>query len=521
MKNLNKIRNLILKQDEELKSIILKYINKSGYNYTDNYNSYQLEKFIENCINSNELEEAKKYLESYKYNIGYDDKYYSFKGVLYLKENNLEQSLNCFLESLKIDEYNVDSLYNMGYLNILLGNLEEALYFYDRCLSITEDTNILNEIENIKKKIVYNLPDKNFTFLMLGSFNDYNLVDYTRNSGNIFIKVRYSDNINKENLYLDNTNIKNYEVNSNKVELIIEYILRNYDNIVLIYNDINIQDLIIKFKNKIKVIYYQNINYYTDLKYYTNRNVNLFLEKECCKNADLIVTNDINFYNYKKIIENRNNIYFIDKKLHKDATIDRILNEKYFDTNDKYFIRGLENYEEYNQSKYMMKIFDIGFKNGNIKELEQLCENLYKEYETREIYHIYISILLRNRKFEKIIDTMLKSKYCKKIYLAEILYLYHLKNFSLLEFIINISIHNFSLADVYCDDYIDYRLAILNFEASKYTASYEMYLKMIDSEYNLINSPISNRNIAYLMYMHQNDNYKEYYKNYKVLVGSI
>ena len=178
MKDLNKIRELVVKQDEELRNFIYEFLNIDNKNYKidKEINIYDLKSKIEECINNNKFEEAKKYLELYKESFGIE--YYSILGTVKLKQNKLEEALDLFLEGLRLDKYNVDILYNMGYLNLILGNLEEAIYFFDRCTELTEDKKLIEDIKSIKGIVKQKLPKKIYTFVIVGGFNEVDLMNH-------------------------------------------------------------------------------------------------------------------------------------------------------------------------------------------------------------------------------------------------------------------------------------------------------------------------------------------------------
>ena len=513
MKDLNKIRELVVKQDEELKNFIYEFLNINNRNdkADKEINIYDLKYSIEECINNNKFEEAKKYLELYKESFGIE--YYSILGTVKLKQNKLEEALDLFLEGLRLDKYNVDILYNMGYLNLILGNLEEAIYFFDRCTELTEDKKLIEDIKSIKGIVKQKLPKKIYTFVIVGGFNEVDLMNHILDKEEYFIKINKKNDLKSPKLYVDSNGIKNYDVKPDDIKLIIEYILRKHENTVLIFSDLYEFDNIKEFKSRAKLMYYKNVNYYTDKKYFFERSISLFLEKEVCNNVDFITTSNIDFYNYKKIVEKRHNIYFINKEIDENMCIKNILYNTYEYRNiEKYISKK----DEYEKSSYILSmILDDDIK------IEKLSFYLYDKYNTEDNYNIYISILLKNKKFDKIIKLCSKSIYCKEAYKVEMKFLYKEKKYDLLEFITNISIGNISLADINSDDELYYRLSILNFEGTKYTASYNIYKEIIKSDSDLLNSPLTNRNISYLKYINQEDDYKIYYKRYKELLKDL
>ena len=279
---------------------------------------------IENLININDLENAKLYLEKYRVLSNEDISYFSMKGIVAIRENNLSEAVDSFLNAFEIDNSNVDVLYNMGYLNVLLGNLQDALYFYDRCIALSDDNDLIQEVISIKNDIENTLNEKIYTFVMINIDKDDDIFNSIYNKKNSVIRLSEDKNIEKANIYIDN-NIKVYDVNPKEINVMIEYIIRNNDNVVLIFNSYNKYDNVMNFKDRVKTIYYSEANYYID---YMDRNYSLFVEKQACENVDFIITKDIKVYNYKKIIERRENVFFIDKKMNETFALDCVLNNK-------------------------------------------------------------------------------------------------------------------------------------------------------------------------------------------------
>ncbi len=462
---------------------------------------------IENLININDLENAKLYLEKYGVLSNEDISYFSMKGIVAIRENNLSEAVDSFLKAFEIDNSNVDVLYNMGYLNVLLGNLQDALYFYDRCIALSDDNDLIQEVVSIKNDIENILNEKLYTFVMINIDKDDLIFEHVRNKNNVLIRIDKNDNLLKHDArsYKEN-NINVYEINSSEIMVIVEYILRNYSNVILVYSDLYILSSLIPFKDRSKIVYYSNVNYYTE--HFLDRNINLFLEKECCLDSDFIVTNNIDVYNHKKIVENRKNIYLIDKCINETFTLDCILNSN-INWDIKNYIDSLQN--EYEKNNYLLGLYI-----RNDKQKFMIVKDLYEKYKNEELYNIYLSLLIKQKDYKNIKDVILNSIYCNDVFKAEVIYLYSIKEKDLLDFICNISIGNFSLADVSTNKDLDYRLGVLNFEACMYDSAYKEYLFILENnkKFRFKESPLVNRNISYLMYMNMDDNYNSYFRVY-------
>ena len=464
---------------------------------------------IENLININNLKTAKLYLEKYGVLSNEDISYFSMKGIIAVRENNLSEAVNSFLQAFEIDNSNIDVLYNMGYLNVLLGNLQDALYFYDRCMALSDDNDLIKEVISIKNDIENTLNEKLYTFVMINIDKDDDIFNSIYNRKNSIIRLSESEDIEKANIYMDN-NIKVYDVNTKEINVMIEYIIRNNSNVVLIFNDYNKYDNVIDFKDRAKTIYYSQTNYYIDS---INRNYSLFIEKQACEKVDFIITKDIKIYNYKKIIERRNNVFFIDKNINETFTLDCILNNR-VNYNIDNCLKNID--EESEKFSYL-----IGLYINDDKERFDLSEYIYNNFNTEESYNIYLSLIIKKKDYIKLKELVIKSYYCDEIYKAEVMYWFNKKERELLEFIANISIKNFVLADVNSEKFINYRLALLNFESTRYDTSYNLYLNIISGKNDFIESPLFNRNISYLMYINRNYEYRLYFKNYKKIIYQI
>ena len=68
------------------------------------------------------------------------------------------------------------------------------------------------------------------------------------------------------------------------------------------------------------------------------------------------------------------------------------------------------------------------------------------------------------------------------------------------------------------NDEINYKRALYYFELNQFDLSLNKYKDIQNSESKFINSPLVNRNIAYLLYANRNENYEKFYNFYKELM---
>jgi CDP-glycerol glycerophosphotransferase (TagB/SpsB family)/GT2 family glycosyltransferase len=81
---------------------------------------------IEDAINGGDIEAAKVLLDEYQDIVGVDAKACSIKSVILMVEQRFEEARQVILEGLKLEPDNSDLLYNMEYLNDLLGQAGQA-----------------------------------------------------------------------------------------------------------------------------------------------------------------------------------------------------------------------------------------------------------------------------------------------------------------------------------------------------------------------------------------------------------
>lgn len=140
----NIIKSSIMKADdfvselEELyKTIWKSYCDDNSIVYSGKDNSKEeINKFkiqvkgqIEKHINNGELENANILIKEYEAIIKNDLEIYSMKAVIEIMNNNLRLAEEILRDGLSIDSDNYDLLYNMSYVQEMLGNKELSSYF--------------------------------------------------------------------------------------------------------------------------------------------------------------------------------------------------------------------------------------------------------------------------------------------------------------------------------------------------------------------------------------------------------
>ena len=519
MVTLTKIRELVLSQEQELEKLIFEYFSQKSMVSNVDFNNIsfnienkkdEIKSSIELMVSQGNLADAKKLLNEYEELIGRDVSYYSISGVISLNENNTEKAFEDLLKGLELDNTNVDLLYNMGYLNLVKGNSEEALNYYNECIKYTNDADLIcevnNIIENLQKQVEYTLITLDLTKEEIMNFSGENKV----------IGLIENNSLKYENKYEDN-GITICEVNKDKSIDVIDYLVRSNENCIILFNNINRFETIKEFKYKAKIAYYQNKNYYTDKNDYLNNNMNIYLEKEVCNNCDLVFTSNINVYNTKKIIERRDNVYFLDKNIGEEFTIDYILknieqiDEEVLENKLKEYLKNLDD-------KYTKALYLIASESNNLQNSIEVAKIINDEYKTEEAYLLYINLLNQAKDYNSLVVEAIKNEHLDDAYKAEIIYLNAIQNIDLINFIISISTKNYKMADLTSDSYMHYKLALYNFELNKFEESFNQYIELQKTDSNLVNSPLVNRNIGYLLYASGDENYERFYELYRELM---
>ncbi|MCW6062210.1 glycosyltransferase [Clostridium sporogenes] len=89
---------------------------------------------IEELINSNALEEAKKIIKEYKELVTNDVDIYSFEAVIAMLEGSMNEAEVILKKGNTIYQYSFDILYNLGYLYESVSNNELAIEYYKKAL---------------------------------------------------------------------------------------------------------------------------------------------------------------------------------------------------------------------------------------------------------------------------------------------------------------------------------------------------------------------------------------------------
>lgn len=121
--------------------------------YTFKLYKEKIKKNISELINANNVENAKLLIEEYS-NIVYDDvEIDSMKAVIAILENRLEEAEDILKSAMKKFGDSFDLLYNLAYVYEQMNNKQKALKFYKKAVEITMNQQLIEDINNIIKKI--------------------------------------------------------------------------------------------------------------------------------------------------------------------------------------------------------------------------------------------------------------------------------------------------------------------------------------------------------------------------------
>ncbi|MCC3869511.1 CDP-glycerol glycerophosphotransferase family protein [Terrisporobacter mayombei] len=511
-----KNKDYYLEKRSELRKVYHKYLDGGAseriWNYLDTqFYSKDLKVKIQTLIENDCIDEAKKLLDIYKNYDICNVSIYSMAGIISIKENNLKQALKNFQRGLELDSLNVDLLYNMAYLYTLLGDSKQAIYYYEKCILNTDDESLKNEVCKVVKHMRKEFNSNTYSIIVLDE--DKVILKELSNSENSIIKIVENKDITSEKIYKKD-GIKIYEVNSTRIKDILKYLIKTNENPIILYSDIRKSSIVNNLKDQVKILYFPSKNYYVDKSNYSNHGIDMFIEKEACDSAYLIMARDINIYNCKKIIEQRENVCLVDNKDTGKCTLDYI-SKNYYKFDSKLINDNMKNYLENIEDQYTKELYLIATENDNIKNCVEIVSKIYEKYNTEEIYQLYITLLSRIKDYNNLISVAINSDYYEDVYRCELVYLNSIGEYELIDFITNMMIKNYKLVESMFNNNVDYKLAFYNFELKRYDVALEKYTQILKNDINLSTSPLVNRNTACLMYAVGNENYKMYYDAYE------
>lgn len=145
---IRKIRDLLKQYPEYKKGIqyLLNDIEKDIYvSYEMDTLKKEYKSLIEKIIASNDLSKALEVVSQYEEMFG-NEEMYNTRAVINLYIGNIEESEKLLKLSYINDPFNEDTIFNIAYIKERSGNIEEAISFYKKVLSVSKDDNLKNEV---------------------------------------------------------------------------------------------------------------------------------------------------------------------------------------------------------------------------------------------------------------------------------------------------------------------------------------------------------------------------------------
>lgn len=145
------IRNIrtLLKEYPEYKKGIQNFLNdiEKEISINDEMNNLKKEYkiLIEKIIASNDMGKALEVVNQYEEMFG-NEEMYNIRAIINLYLGNIEVSEKLFKLSYINDPFNEDIIFNIAYIKEISGNIEEAISFYKKVLSVSKDENLKNEV---------------------------------------------------------------------------------------------------------------------------------------------------------------------------------------------------------------------------------------------------------------------------------------------------------------------------------------------------------------------------------------
>lgn len=418
---------------------------------------------IEELININEIKKAKQSINYYKKVYGVDSDICSIEGIIFMEEEEYNLAWDKFEQGLRLDKENVDIIFNMAFLSEFLDDIESAEILYKKCLKLSNEYEFRKEVvENLNRIEIKKYKNINHTIIALTLKEESDLQKYFNdNFINIKVEKDYSQKVNMKNI---NKKLR-------------ELISRTKDCIIL-FEDMEFIDILERIEDVPRAFYIKE-NSYSNKKNYLRSSFMIQKEKKICDICDYIFTDSKMTYYFKKIIENRSFVYSISKDNPKSI------------------------------SEYV-----CSDKEKNI----EIYYDKFEVYEDKDKYIINILNLLKEKKYEEILMLLNDYNFFDNIYMYEIMFMIEIKRYDLIKFIIDIAIKNWKNIEYTLSNEMRYKIATYSYELNLFERSYNETLMTIKQHEVFKNSPLLNRNLAFLLYKNNDNSYIEYYHIYKKII---
>lgn len=281
--------------------------------------------------------------------------------------------------------------------------------------------------------------------------------------------------------------------------------------LAIIFDENTDLELLKNLKDRFNLIYFSKGNYFFENIDHIKDN-KILNEKNISDFSDLIVTCDIDVYNYKVVLENRFNVYFINGK--DEFSLNYVISN-FSDIDRETISNSLKKHSELVKDRYEKLLFLISSQAFDTKSCLELCEYGYKKYNTKELFNLYLFLLAKSKDYMKLVSICFNSDYLDDIYKAEIIYLESTKCYDLLEFLVDILVNNLNSLDFTTNN--NYKLAFKYMVLNDFSSAYFEYDKILNNNDCVLDSPLINKNMYYILKSKNDENYNYYYDRYNLL----
>lgn len=245
---------------------------------------------IKELIEKGYIEKAKEKLSEYEKDFSFDIDICSFKATILILNKNFEEAKKILLSGLKVNQFNSNILFNLGFVYNNLGDIQNSYNYYYKALLSNESEEDKKEIEEILKCL------ESKSFILDKSIKEkVNLKLFplkTKDTLEIFENILNDDNKGYFSL-IYNENIPNINPkiwNLMKTETLYGEKLRNIDREIIFDEDVVLPLGINKKNTRIEITYKNKKNILNTL--WENRYIYLKVDKKepfCIKTFDKII----------------------------------------------------------------------------------------------------------------------------------------------------------------------------------------------------------------------------------------
>lgn len=407
-----------------------------------------------------------------------------------------------------------------------MNNLDTLLLEYqngNRELDFLE--NLVSDLSNHNLNSFKNI-------ILVGDAIESNLLKSLLNIGKCFLLVNKELN-NKELLNINRDNLYKKHYSNNNFSSSLSSIMKkcNKEETIIIFSDSKVKlfDELKKQSSDIPIILYKgnilndlisnNLNKVLNNSFEINKNLDYIK-----KNVNWIIESNIDDYFTSKAIKHIDKITYFNNSLDNNHNLVKLLN--YTFNLQKLNLNDLNNLsldinlnELSNLKEEDLDILSIIY-NFNIFNDYTIFKNAYDVNKNELFLQAYISNLILNNNYEEAIYFSFKLDTLSDLIKKEIMYMYLNKDIDTAINLINLYTNNFYfIFDK--EDLNLYFYSLYQFEFWNYNDAMKHYFSMINSNSIYSSSPITLRNLAFLLHKHKKAQASYFYNEYKNQLKNI